>query len=283
MNVIEAIQIKAPGLKNVSFTAQNAATTTITGGTLEQRSTLLQILGGLQEAQSGKIIYFDHAYLSKELKTRESYALITKTGELIWPNRKVKEIAEMMRPFYSKWDDRLFLQFLSDFGIDPSWKIASLTPLDVIALKTALSAAHHAKLLLFEEPFTNLTEENKERLHVMLAELAASGFGVVVTSSLEELRAPLPNRIVILKDGRSIVCTSRETFNDAFRMVHFEPSVYEKFTQEQKELLVGLTTDNDLMTALISVDEAPNFELMTMPASPEDVRQALTKEFNYEE
>ena len=61
-----------------------------------------------------------------------------------------------------------------------------------------------ARVIVFDEPTSSLTERDAERLFAVIDRLRAKGLGIVYISHFLEEVARLADRYTVLRDGRSV-------------------------------------------------------------------------------
>lgn len=71
-------------------------------------------------------------------------------------------------------------------------------------VEIARALAQDARVLVFDEPTSSLTEDDARRLFTVIGELRAAGLGVVYISHFLEELAQVADRYTVLRDGRAV-------------------------------------------------------------------------------
>jgi ABC-type sugar transport system ATPase subunit len=98
---------------------------------------------------------------------------------------------------------------------------ASLRSSERQLVEIARALLHEARLLILDEPTASLGTNEVEHLHAVLAELRASGMGIVYVSHRLEEVLGVSDRATILRDGRTVGAleTSEATTDDVIRLM----------------------------------------------------------------
>jgi ABC-type sugar transport system ATPase subunit len=90
------------------------------------------------------------------------------------------------------------------FRLNPSDKVATLTPAGKQLVEICRAIAQGSSLLIFDEPTSSLSEAETREVFRIVRELCAGGIAVIyITHRLEELRA-IGDRVTILRDGATV-------------------------------------------------------------------------------
>ena len=104
--------------------------------------------------------------------------------------------------------------------LQPDRRVAELAPADRQMVEIARAVLAEARVLVLDEPTSSLGAEDVQRLFAVLAELRASGLGIVyISHALEEVRA-LCDRCTVLRDGRTVATGTMAELGDAELVRH---------------------------------------------------------------
>src|SRR3954447_9558022 len=189
-------------LDGLDLVAQRGEVLGIAGPTGAGKSTLLRILAGEEVADSGEIL------LNGEPFTATDAVAVVHQEPQLFPNLSVadnllvgRERARFLRPRLRS-DERALMDELAIGG-------SARRPLALCSLATqqrteiARALARDARIFLFDEPNSALTDEESNELFTELRALAARGRIVLLVSHrLADLVAHAA-RVAIIRDGRA--------------------------------------------------------------------------------
>lgn len=113
------------------------------------------------------------------------------------------DVEKAMRPFYKKWSDAAFHQYLERFSLDPKQKYKTMSRGMKMKLGMAVTLAHDAKLLLLDEPTSGLDPVGRDEMleifrDYMVKEDRTIFFSTHITSDLEKIA----DYITYIQNGR---------------------------------------------------------------------------------
>lgn len=91
-----------------------------------------------------------------------------------------------------------------NFHINPGTMVSSLSAAQRQLVEIARAVHRDAKVIIFDEPTTSLTPEEKQQLFMTIAELKRRGLGIIYVSHALEECLELADRITVLRDGQRI-------------------------------------------------------------------------------
>jgi ABC-type sugar transport system ATPase subunit len=244
--VMKDITKTFPGVvavKSVTFTVGEGEVVGLVGENGAGKSTLMNILGGITAADSGELFVN-----GRELKIRSpSEAQNLGIGYIhqeleLFPSMSVVENIFMTdfassgllravkhRPLMAKSK-----QLLDDLGlnVDMNEEVATLSYAERTIVEIAKAISKDAKILIFDEPTSSLTEREKENLFRIIDNLKDRGKAIIfISHNLEEV-LKLSDRIVVLRDGQKVNELQREGFDQDVivrsMIGHEVPNLYPK-------------------------------------------------------
>ena len=199
---MEFLQI---ALKNISFTHRKGRRLAVVGETGSGKSNLLKIIGGLATPPEGAVLFEGHRVLGpleRLIPGEPGIAYLSQHFEL-WNNYHVNEI----------------LSYNNDLGPEDAAELYKLCHIDHLLqrrtdqlsggerqrIALARLLVHPPRLLLLDEPFSNLDMIHKRILKKVIADTAAR-FDITCILVSHDPRDVLPwaHEILVLRDGRLI-------------------------------------------------------------------------------
>lgn len=87
----------------------------------------------------------------------------------------LKDIKRIVAPAYKSWDDRLFYQYIEQFGLPLHKAIKTFSKGMQMKASLAIALSHHAELIIMDEPTAGLDPVFRRELLGTLQELMIDG------------------------------------------------------------------------------------------------------------
>ena len=191
------------------------------------------------------------------------------TGELFYPKRKVVEITNVFKRFYSNFDEEIYQRYIDKFNINPEKKIDELSRGMNVKYQIALALSHHAKLIILDEPTSGLDPVARDQLLEIFQNIIEDGevsilFSTHITSDLEKCA----DYITFIKDGKIISSTSKDELLETYLLVNGDIDFLEKI----KPKLISYKNNAFGFTGLIRKEDfIENKELRTGKPNLEEI------------
>lgn len=195
-----------PLLKGVSFEVAQGETVCLLGPSGSGKSTLLRIIAGLEEAESGQVLW-DGADLINVPVHQRHFGLMFQDYAL-FPHRKVAEnVAFGLRmqnlpsvEVNRRVEESLELVNMAEFA---NRRVTDLSGGEQQRVALARALAPHPRLLMLDEPLGALDRALREQLEQFLRELLRETqiSAIYVTHDQEEAFA-IADRLVLLNEGK---------------------------------------------------------------------------------
>ena len=210
-------------LKGVSFTVTAGGMVGLVGENGAGKSTLMNILGGDLQPDAGTITLEDSGYAPQNPQdaTRRGIAFIHQELNL-FPNLNIAENIFLTRfprasatPFIQRGEmNRRAAELLREVGlkIPPDRLVEMLSAGERQLVEIAKALSIDARLILFDEPTTSLSERETERLFALIGRLRARGITMIYISHTLADVFRLCDDIVVLRDGEVVGAGATKTF-----------------------------------------------------------------------
>lgn len=212
---LEHIVKTFPGVRaldDVSFTVMPGEVHALMGENGAGKSTLMKVLGGIYQPDGGRIIVAEEpvvmtspleakakgiVFIHQELSLAEELTVAENIylGEL--PRRRFGLVD--WATLYVRTD--MILKTLK-VGFDARTRVADLSIANQQMVEIARALTVDAKAVIFDEPTASLTDAEKVVLFDVIADLKASGVGVIYISHRMEEIFRITDRISVLRDGQ---------------------------------------------------------------------------------
>jgi len=213
---MKSISKDFPGVKalqQVDFTLDRGEVRILIGENGAGKSTLMKILAGVYKADSGTLVFDNHDVDLNAFTPRKALESGIAT---IYQELNLNTFASIYENiFYGKElvttgsfidikrqiDVARSLLEVVGLDVDPRTKIMNLSIAQMQMVEIAKALSFDAKLIIFDEPTSSLSETETIRLFQIIKELKAKGYGIIyISHRLEEL-FEIGDTCTVLRDG----------------------------------------------------------------------------------
>ncbi|MBV8904146.1 MAG: sugar ABC transporter ATP-binding protein, partial [Acidobacteriia bacterium] len=216
------------------------------------KSTLVKIVAGLYQRDAGEMLWRGQpvSFHSPSEAAANGIAMVHQES-LLAPHLTIAENIFLGHESSSRlgWIERRTLlgrarQIISTngFRLDPSARVANLTPAGKQLVEICRAIAQGSTLLIFDEPTSSLSESETKEVFRIVGELSARKIAVIyITHRLDELRA-VGDRVTILRDGATVHSSALRDLTREDLIQHMVgrsvSAVYHREPQPRGELLL---------------------------------------------
>lgn len=237
-------------LQDVSFAVEKGTIMGFIGRNGAGKTTTLKSIMNLVHPDSGEIRFFglELGEREQEIKQRIGYA----TGGISYYHKKrIQEIIQVTKMFYSGWDDAACRHYLEVFSLDPGKRLSELSEGMKVKFNLTLALSHHAEFLILDEPTSGLDPVSREELLEIFLELAAQGVSILFSTHITSDLEKCADAITYIQKGRIIASRRTEDFVAQYRLVKAAGEV----TAAQRELALGIRRSKEGQTMLIPAEQ----------------------------
>ena len=186
-------------LADISFSADSGQAVALLGGNGAGKTTLLRIITRLLQPDSGTVLFDGHPLNQANL--RQMGYLPEERG--LYRNMRVGEQALYLMQLkgLSRRDaEAALLPWMQRLGMEGWWKMPTrkLSKGMQQRLQFAVSVAHSPHLLILDEPFSGLDDNNASVLHSTLSTLLSQGTAIILSTHNLQAAADLCTKTVQL-------------------------------------------------------------------------------------
>ncbi len=198
-------------LKDVSFSIERGRITGFIGRNGAGKTTTIKSILNLVHPDGGEIAFFGLPLTGHEaeIKKRIGYS----TGTVSWyPRKKIRDIVDIVKPFYETWDDAAYRKYLALFDLDENKTPLELSEGMKVKVNLLLALSHGAEILILDEPTSGLDPFSRDELLGVFTELKQHGvavfFSTHITSDLEKCA----DDIVYISHGEIVAALPKTEF-----------------------------------------------------------------------
>jgi ABC-type sugar transport system ATPase subunit len=212
-------------LKGVDFIARAGEVHALVGENGAGKSTLMNLLAGVHQPTSGTISFagLDNLRIANEKAAQElGISIVFQERSLFAQLSLADNIFAARQPAWfghirrkKLWADTRALLQRVGLDLDPNQLVGDLSPAQQQLAEIAKALSLRAKLMIFDEPTSSLTDTETRALFRVIRQLRKDGVGIIyITHRLEEI-FQIADRVSVLKDGEGQgTFTATETSTD---------------------------------------------------------------------
>ena len=211
-----------PALRQVSATFEAGRCYVLLGENGAGKSTLLRVLAGLLEPTVGVVRIFSEDPAAASQESDERSGQLSKIGYMSHAPMLYDELTglENLRYFASLYRTCSCLlpeEALRFAGLDPALNRPVGQYSQGMRQRASLARVllPQPKLLLLDEPFSNMDAASVRQMMELLGGLREKGRTILLTTHQRELAAPLADHFLIMQAGRLISVTEGPAFASA--------------------------------------------------------------------
>ena len=256
-------------LKEVSFSLEKGYIMGFIGRNGSGKTTTLKSMLNFVHADSGSVEMFGRSYNDNELQLKQKIGYAFGAADF-YQKSKVKTVTDVVRRFYSDWDEKTYENYCRRFDIDNDKKIGELSEGMKVHYSLALALSHRAQLLILDEPTAGLDPAARDELLELFQELVEDGeksilFSTHITSDLEKCA----DYITFIDDGELIASETKDAFIDAYKVVK---GTREQFDKARQEKFIASKTNDFGFSALVPTAETAALSGLSIePADLENI------------
>lgn len=198
-------------LDSVSFSLESGKITGFIGRNGAGKTTTIKSILNLVHPDSGEISYFnmDLNGHEAEIKSRIGYS----TGTVNWyPRKKIKDIVDVGRRFYTTWDEEAYRKYKSLFKLDVNKTPLQLSEGMKVKVNLLLALSHKAELLILDEPTSGLDPFSRDELLDIFTELKYNGISVFFSTHIISDIEKCADCILYISEGKIVSALPKDAF-----------------------------------------------------------------------
>lgn len=277
-NVIEVSNLRKQYnnflLDNISFSVPCGFVGGFIGENGAGKTTTLKLILGMVMKDGGDIKLFSKPAQDVSLKEDVGVLFEQPYYQEDWTPL---DIEKAMRPFYKKWSDAAFHQYLERFSLDPKQKYKTMSRGMKMKLGMAVTLAHDAKLLLLDEPTSGLDPVGRDEMleifrDYMVKEDRTIFFSTHITSDLEKIA----DYITYILNGRILYSGLKDDLIEKYCLIR---GGIGDLPQSKRKQIFGLREHPNGFDGMIEMKDIAGFptSVVTETVSLDDIMVRMSK------
>ncbi|KML00621.1 MULTISPECIES: ABC transporter ATP-binding protein [Bacillus] len=196
------------------------------------KSTTIKMIMNLLRPDAGEVKIFGLDYHTHEKEIKERIGFVY-DANVFFPGLNLKDIKRIVAPAYKRWDDRLFYQYIEQFGLPLHKAIKTFSKGMQMKASLAIALSHHAELIIMDEPTAGLDPVFRRELLSTLQELMIDGnrtifFSTHMTTDLDRIA----DYIAFIQNGQLIFQQSIHDVAENYALVKGSLDLLDRDTEK---------------------------------------------------
>lgn len=206
-------------LKDISLSIKEGFITGLIGPNGAGKTSLIKMIMGLIAQDHGDILVFGQNNRQEQAAIRERIGYVSDES-FYYENMTVKQMKNIIAPFYPAWNNDTYLKFQDLFKLSPGKRIKELSKGMKIKFSLAIALSHGADLLIMDEPTSGLDPVFRREMLDLLSEHIQDEkksilFSTHNTTDLDRIA----DYIVFINDGRIMFHEMKESLSERYLLV----------------------------------------------------------------
>ncbi|AYD39978.1 ABC transporter ATP-binding protein [Clostridium fermenticellae] len=236
-------------LKDISFTLPGGYIMGFIGPNGSGKSTTIKLIMNLVKKTGGEIKLFGMDMEKHEIEIKDRIGFVYDEN-YYYEELTIDQMRKVIRPFYSKWDDRIFDDYINRFSLNPKIKIKKLSKGMKTKFALAMALSHNAELIIMDEPTAGLDPIFRREILDILHELIQDGdksvfFSTHITTDLEKIA----DYITFINDGNIVFSKEKDVIMDEYALIK---GPLDLLNHENETSFIGIRKNKYGFEALIS-------------------------------
>lgn len=206
-------------IKNISFEIQPGYIVGLVGENGSGKTSILKILFNLYRPDSGRITLFGMEYPDYENEIKQELGFVFKDN-IFWKFMSLEKCGNMAGKFYKKYDPKLYLSLLEEFGLDKNKMSNNLSEGEKMKFQFAFAFSHAPKLLIIDEATGSFDPEFRSIMQKKMTQFVSDGqHSIIFVSHVLDEMERIADYIIMMHGGELIFCDDRESLLEKYRLV----------------------------------------------------------------
>lgn len=186
------------------------------------KTSLIKTIIGLYRMDSGVCMMAGKEFVTHEAEIKNQLGLILDES-MFEEYLSLNLLGKYYGSFYSSYDEKIFMDYLKQFGLNPKQKLKHLSKGMKIKFQLAFALSHDAKLFIFDEPTSGMDEEFRKEFYQICADLVSDGeHSVLVSTHITADLDRIADYLAYIQDGELLFFEEKDTVLDNFAIVTAE-------------------------------------------------------------
>ncbi|MEP1032484.1 ABC transporter ATP-binding protein [Ekhidna sp.] len=206
-------------LNNVSFTLPTGYIMGLIGPNGAGKTTIIKTIMNLVMKQEGSVKVFGMDHQEQEVAIKKRIGFVYDTPAF-YAHLNLKQLKNVVAPFYEKWDDAVFNDLVDRFGLPENKSLKKFSRGMTMKASIAIALSHDADFIIMDEPTSGLDPVVRREMldflrGIMQDENKSILFSSHVTTDIEQAA----DYITYVNDGKVVFSKTKDEVNEAYALV----------------------------------------------------------------
>ncbi|MGE7952991.1 ABC transporter ATP-binding protein [Lysinibacillus xylanilyticus] len=251
-NVIELQHIhksfKGFEIKDFSINVKKGFVTGFIGGNGAGKSTTIKLIMNLLKQDSGTVSVFGMDYKKHEKEIKERIGFVYDEN-IFYENLTLKDMKRIIKPAYKNWDDNAFQRYVNEFELPLNKSMKTFSKGMKMKASLAIALAHHAELIIMDEPTAGLDPIFRRELLNILHDLMQDEdrtifFSTHITTDLDRIA----DYITFVHNGEHIFTKEFYKIEEEYAIVKGTLDLLDRETEQEFISIRKMNTGFEALT-----------------------------------
>lgn len=252
-NVIELQHVhksfKGFQIKDLSINVKKGFVTGFIGGNGAGKSTTIKMIMNLLQQDSGTVSVFGLDYKKHEKAIKERIGFVYDEN-VFYEYMTLKDMKRIIKPAYKNWDDDAFQRYVNQFELPLNKNMKTFSKGMKMKASLAIALAHHAELIIMDEPTAGLDPIFRRELLNILHELMQDEdktifFSTHITTDLDRIA----DYITFVHNGEHIFTKEFYKIEEEYAIVKGTLNLLDQETEREFVAIRKTNTGFEALTA----------------------------------
>lgn len=206
-------------LRDVNITVPKGCIMGFVGQNGAGKTTTIRSILNMIPVDSGEIRILGYDYKMEERLAKEDIGVVF--DEMGFHKKlNATQINKMFRNIYKNWEEKLFFEYLEQFGLPKKKSIGKFSRGMQMKLQIAVALSHHARLLILDEPTSGLDPiVRNEMLDVFLDFVEDEDHTILISSHIISDLERIADYITFIDKGKVLLSDERIRILENHRII----------------------------------------------------------------
>lgn len=206
-------------LEDISFSLPRGYIMGLIGPNGSGKSTTIKLIMNLVKRDGGKINIFGLDNLQHEVEVKQRIGFVYDENHY-YEDLTIEQMKKFIASFYHHWNEKQFLEYLKQFGLNPRKKIKELSKGMKTKFSLAIALSHDAELIIMDEPTSGLDPIFRNEILEILADILQDEqksviFSTHITSDLDKIA----DYITFINKGKIVFSKAKDEILENYAVV----------------------------------------------------------------
>ncbi|MDR0270659.1 ABC transporter ATP-binding protein [Paenibacillus sp.] len=183
------------------------------------KSTLIKMMLGMIRPDSGSVKILGCDMPAQEVEIKQRIGIVSDDC-FYYEHLTIRDTKKIIAPFYKKWNEQKFNNYLEQFELSPKKKLEQLSKGMKVKFALAVALSHDAELLIMDEPTSGLDPVFRREMLDLLTEMMQNErnsiiFSTHITTDLDRIA----DYIAFINRGKLVFNEVKDTVFERYAIV----------------------------------------------------------------